>query len=94
MWDFLYLLSKLSGLFNRLGSVLYPYLNYINAQEFQQNNARWCIYHEDELKDKVIRTSLIQQLDDDDKQTIFKLIDKILASKKFEDFFNKNVVAF
>jgi len=36
---------------------------------------------------------LIQQLDDDDKQTIFKLIDKMLANKKFKDFFNNNVAA-
>jgi hypothetical protein len=37
--------------------------------------------------------NLIQQLDDDDKQTIFKLIDKMLTNKKFKDFFNKNVAA-
>jgi hypothetical protein len=29
---------------------------------------------------------LIQQLDEDDKQTIFKLIDKMLTNKKFKDF--------
>ena len=34
---------------------------------------------------------LIQELDDDDKQTIFKLIDKMLTNKKFKDFFNKNM---
>ena len=32
------------------------------------------------------------QLDDDDKQTIFKLIDKMLTNKKFKSFFQKNVV--
>lgn len=36
---------------------------------------------------------LIQQLDEEDKQTIFKLIDKILTNKKFKDFFQKNVAA-
>jgi hypothetical protein len=36
---------------------------------------------------------LIQQLDDDDKQTIFKLIDKMLTNKKFKDFFQNNVAA-
>jgi len=36
---------------------------------------------------------LIQQLDEEDKQTIFKLIDKMLTNKKFKDFFNKNIVA-
>jgi hypothetical protein len=36
---------------------------------------------------------LIQQLDEDDRQTIFKLIDKMLTNKKFKDFFQKNVAA-
>lgn len=34
---------------------------------------------------------LIQQLEEDDKQTIFKLIEKMLTNKKFKDFFAKNV---
>ena len=37
---------------------------------------------------------LIQQLDDDDKQTIFKLIDKMLTNKKFKDFFQKKCSCF
>jgi len=47
------------------------------------------------LEDKtaVEQMRLIQQLDDDDKQTIFKLIDKMLTNKKFKDFFNKNIAA-
>ena len=36
---------------------------------------------------------LIQQLDEDDKLTIFKLIDKMLTNKKFKDFFQKNIAA-
>ncbi len=36
---------------------------------------------------------LIQQLEEEDKQTIFKLIDKMLTNKKFKDFFNKNIAA-
>lgn len=36
---------------------------------------------------------LLQQLDEEDKQTIFKLIDKMLTNKKFKDFFNKNISA-
>jgi len=45
------------------------------------------------LEDKtaVEQMRLIQQLDEDDKQTIFKLIDKMLTNKKFKDFFQKNV---
>jgi hypothetical protein len=47
------------------------------------------------LEDKtaVEQMRLIQQLDEDDKQTIFKLIDTMLTKKKFKDFFNSNVAA-
>lgn len=44
-----------------------------------------------EDKTAVEQMRLIQQLDEDDKQTIFKLIDKMLTNKKFKDFFAKNV---
>jgi len=47
------------------------------------------------LEDKTTmeQTKLIQQLDDEDKQTILKLIDKMLTNRKFKDFFQKNVAA-
>ena len=32
---------------------------------------------------------LINQLDEDDKSMIFKMVDKMLTTKKFKDFFNK-----
>tara|TARA_A100001015_G_scaffold153002_1_gene169791 strand:+ start:349 stop:714 length:366 start_codon:yes stop_codon:yes gene_type:complete len=34
---------------------------------------------------------LIQQLPEEDRQTIFKLIDKMLTNQKFKDFFTKNI---
>lgn len=34
---------------------------------------------------------LLQQLDNEDRQTIFKLIDTMLTKKKFKDFFQKNI---
>jgi hypothetical protein len=45
------------------------------------------------LKDKsgFEQINLINQLDEDDKQTVFKIIDTMLTKKKFKDFFNKNV---
>ncbi len=46
-----------------------------------------------EDKTAVEQMRLIQQLDEDDKQTIFKLIDKMLTNKKFKDFFNKIIAA-
>ena len=36
---------------------------------------------------------LIQELDEEDKQTIFRLIDKLLTNKKFKEFFQKNIAA-
>ena len=39
------------------------------------------------------KLKLINQLDDDDKQTIFKIIDTMLTKKKFKDFFQKNIDA-
>ena len=36
---------------------------------------------------------LIKQLDEDDKQTIYRLIEKMLTIMKLKDFFAKNVPA-
>ena len=46
-----------------------------------------------EDKSTIEQMRLIQQLDEEDKQTIFRLIDKMLTNKKFKDFFNKNIAA-
>jgi len=45
------------------------------------------------IEDKEAREQLqlISELDQDDKAIIFKMIDKMLTSKKFKDFFDKNV---
>jgi transcriptional regulator with XRE-family HTH domain len=39
------------------------------------------------------QVNLINQLDEDDRQTVFKIIDTMLTKKKFKDFFQKNVAA-
>ena len=44
-----------------------------------------------EDKNTVEQMQLIQQLDEEDKSTVFKIIDKMLTTKKFKDLFNKNV---
>ncbi len=36
---------------------------------------------------------LLEQLDEEDKTTVFKIIDTMLTKKKFKDFFQKNVAA-
>lgn len=44
-----------------------------------------------EDKTAVEQVKLIQELDEEDKQTIFRLIEKMLTNKKFKEFFQKNV---
>jgi hypothetical protein len=47
---------------------------------------------EDEKHHPAIK--LIQQFEDGDRSTIFKLVDKILTNnKKFKEFYNQNVAA-
>jgi len=46
-----------------------------------------------EDKTTIEQMRLIEQLDEDDKQTIFRFIEKMLTSKKFREFFQKNVAA-
>lgn len=46
-----------------------------------------------EDKTSVEQINLINQLDEDDKNTVFKIIDTMLTKKKFKDFFQKNVAA-
>jgi hypothetical protein len=46
-----------------------------------------------EDKTAIEQMRLIQQLYEEDKQTIFRLIEKMLTNKKFKDFFQKNVAA-
>jgi hypothetical protein len=35
----------------------------------------------------------MQQLEEEDKQTIFRLVEKMLTNKKFKDFFQKNAAS-
>lgn len=46
-----------------------------------------------EDKTAIEQMRLIDQLEEDDKQTIFRLIEKMLTNKKFKEFFQKNVAA-
>jgi len=46
-----------------------------------------------EDKTAVEQMRLIQQLEEEDRETIFRLIDKMLTNKKFKDFFQKNIAA-
>jgi len=42
-------------------------------------------------KSNMEQLNLINQLDDEDRDTVFKVIDTMLTKKKFKDFFQKNV---
>jgi transcriptional regulator with XRE-family HTH domain len=46
-----------------------------------------------EDKATVEKIKLIQEMDEEDRSMIFKMIDTILTKKKFKDFFQKNVAA-
>ena len=45
------------------------------------------------VEDKSIleRMKLIEQLDEDDKKALFRIIDGMLTKSKFKDFFQKNI---
>lgn len=44
-------------------------------------------------KTTVEQVKLIQELDQEEKNMIFKMIETFLTKKKFKDFFNKNIAA-
>lgn len=72
-------LLKLSKLFNLTTDEI---LNYENI-----------VPEEISIEDKpdFEKLHLINQLDEEDKNMIFRMVDKMLTTKKFKDFFNKNV---
>jgi transcriptional regulator with XRE-family HTH domain len=39
------------------------------------------------------QVKLIQELDEEEKNMIFKMVETFLTKKKFKDFFNKNIAA-
>ncbi|MEX2594026.1 MAG: helix-turn-helix transcriptional regulator [Anditalea sp.] len=47
------------------------------------------------IEDKSVleKMKLIEQLEEEDRQAIFRIIDSMLTKYKFKDFFNKNVPA-
>jgi len=48
-----------------------------------------------EIEDKTTmeQLKLMQELDEEERSMIFKMIDSLLTKKKFKDFFNKNVAS-
>jgi transcriptional regulator with XRE-family HTH domain len=75
-------LQKLTKLFN---------LTTDQILNFDENNIPKEVIIED--KSTLEQLQLIQELEEEDKQTVFKIIDTMLTKKKFKDFFNKNISA-
>ncbi len=73
-------LQKLTKLFNLSADQILNYDENIIPKE---------VVIED--KSTIEQMQLLQELDEEDKSTVFKIIDKMLTTKKFKDFFNKNV---
>lgn len=46
-----------------------------------------------EDKNTVEQVKLIQELDQEEKNMVFKMVETFLTKKKFKDFFNKNIAA-
>lgn len=46
-----------------------------------------------EDKSTVEQVKLIQELDQEEKSMVYKMIETFLTKKKFKDFFNKNIAA-
>lgn len=46
-----------------------------------------------EDKTEMEQFKLFQKLEEEDKQTVFKIINTMLTKSKFKDFFNKNIAA-
>ena len=72
---------------------LYNMALLFNMTTDQIINFAGSIPEETKIEDEpaAMQMKLLRQLDEDDRQTIFKLIDKMLTNKKFKDFFQKNV---
>ena len=64
---------------------------HFRASTFVETCPRQRVVLEDKSENEQIK--LINQLDEEDKSTILKIIDTMLTKKKFKDFFNKNIAA-
>jgi transcriptional regulator with XRE-family HTH domain len=75
-------LKTLSSLFN---------MSIDDIINYDENNTPKEVVLEDKSENEQIK--LMNQLDEEDKSTVLKIIDTMLTKKKFKDFFNKNVAS-
>ena len=73
-------LQKLTKLFNLNTDAILNYDENIKPKEVT-------------VQDKTVieQMKLIEELDEEDKFMVFKMVEKMLTTKKFKDFFNKNI---
>ena len=69
--------------------------NFFNMTIDQIVNFEGTVPKEVTIQDKslVEQVKLIQELELEEKNIVFKMVDAFLTKKKFKDFFNKNVAA-
>lgn len=74
-------LQKLAKLFNMTTDTILNYDNIVPEDVVLEDKPDFEKLH------------LINQLEEEDKITVFKIIDTMLTKKRFKDFFNKNIAA-
>ena len=83
------------ALISRVANATFCFSN-ISRYSIQSSTREWengTNEDEGEGKPDLEKINLINQLEEEDKQTVFKIIDTMLTKKKFKDFFNKNISA-
>ena len=85
---FLYYLCCLTVLARVEGIALAVYFQFLLAPAAENIIPKEVVI---EGKSTIERMQLLQQLDDEDKTTVFKIVDTMLTKKKFKNFFAKNV---
>ncbi|WP_241240818.1 XRE family transcriptional regulator [Maribacter sp. MJ134] len=79
----------------------FPSRSYSGWQRFYNISVDQVINLDGELPKEVViedkqaqeQLKLMQELDEEERSMIFKMIDSFLTKKKFKDFFNKNVAS-
>ena len=69
--------------------------NYFGVSIDQIVNFEGAVPKEITVEDKTLmeQVKMIQELEPDEKNMVFKMVDTFLTKKKFKDFFQKNVAA-
>ncbi|AZQ57267.1 hypothetical protein EJ994_00015 [Maribacter sp. MJ134] len=86
---------------SRTATVRFPSRSYSGWQRFYNISVDQVINLDGELPKEVViedkqaqeQLKLMQELDEEERSMIFKMIDSFLTKKKFKDFFNKNVAS-